>query len=303
MRRDTTTADSLDLLLDAISNAFGVILLIALLVSMQLQIVSSKEMQTLRQLQEDPDRLKVAELKKEIQDLLGTIQLLDALRSAQKNSEKILEDVGSAEDASELAKLKKQLGGLLKTQTALENERKSLQEQAKFEQLSREARKTEVATRQSQLKELRKEIASDRRRRTRESSPPAIRSVGTMELTVLLRYGRLYKMYEGSGASYEPINFDDMVVVNESWLSTRITPNPAAGTPVDDEVSADQWVHRQLRKSPPENFHVGLIAWDDSFQFYPEVRSALRKRGYRLRILPAEAGMIYLNQGGRQEAQ
>ena len=80
-------------------------------------------------------------------------------------------------------------------------------------------------------------------------------------------------------------------------------PNPAAGAIVSSLDSAVQWSRRRLAAVSPNRYHIAILVWDDSLRTFPIVRDALRARGFRIRLLPANNQSSFTNIGGASEAQ
>lgn len=279
---------SLELLLDTISNAFGGILFIAILVSILIRLTSPS-----------PDDDQVAEpahdalvvLETELQDALARLDILsqaseEKSRTAGKLEEKgvqqILQDVQELrnEELDQQKAVAHQIKEIASSQRKLED---TLRESATLSTALAQVR-NDVANRKDSLEE---ELA----KRSKASKLPTPSLAITREFVLVVRYGRIFQpyRYEDSSRSRK-LNLEDFVVIKDPGDHLTVTPRVGRGLPISDDEVFVRNLAEVMQSKSPRDWHIALGVWDDSFGEFLSLKAAIVKLGYKYRIIPAEVG-------------
>jgi hypothetical protein len=289
MRRRDNDSDqsSLELLLDTISNTFGGVLFMAILIAILLQM-SGKPSGS----QEEQPEIPQAEL-------IALKQQLDAAIAERAALQEALKTQAATRDELRQEDLQPQV----ETLAALRAERDELQAK-KLEQLAAISQSQvkvnelseQISALDEQLAKARREAAAARaalkseiESRTRATTLPKTRRSAKRELALIARYGRLYFIYNYSGPWSRTLNLEHMVVVDEDGSSRTLTPKPYAGLPLKDD-GFKQELARRLKQHPARDWYVAAAVWSDSFAEFAHLRAALVELGHEYRLLLMRPG-------------
>lgn len=294
-RRTHTTSDSLDLLLDAVTNAFGGILFLAILIVLLVNRQSGRT-------QPAPTLSSAASIARESRanDLQSQIELL---KSTIHEQEKTLNDL-TANDASfekvielqhsvsELEVLKEEF---FRKNHALSEEAEDLTQEEKQLQL-------EILANEKQRASLEEELAKLKLPQIRTAKTPRLKRTSKQEFPFILRYGKLYVPYlVDSDTAARSFNRDDFILVDDGINVTRITPKPYRGIPLNDAVEIADKLKKMLEDLDERQFYIAIAAWSDSFVEFNQLRNTIVLLGFEYRIVPVEVGG-FIQEGAVDEA-
>jgi regulator of replication initiation timing len=170
-----------------------------------------------------------------------------------------------ADNSLEAANLQKDIDGSRKERTHLTSETSRLVDELK------------------RAKQLAKDAASQSERVLK---PARGRSTSKMESAIILRYDRVYRIYEqGSSPFRRSFNKEDLVVIDERGGKPIVSPRPYRGLPVDDSSDFANRLRSLLSEFPSRDYYFAIAVWDDSFDSFHLVRDALANAGYEYRLL------------------
>lgn len=272
--------DALDLLLDTVSNVFGGVMFLTLLAALMILSRGAPSVQP-ESIPEPPanghpptdDRILQIELR----------QLAEAIATEQT----VLANLPG--DPNDLPKLKE----IKAVRTLLDEATKVAgRSQKEFDTASKQATRqrieqAESRTRRDQLAEKlavrRDELDRAEKIGQRSIAFRPLRLANSTETVLVLRYGRVYRLQ--NSPNKRSFNGDDFFVIQTERSKTRITPKPHRGTPVTT-AAMDALAERIRRSYPPNQYHVTIAVWDDSFGQFNTVCDALQSVGYRYRTIP-----------------
>lgn len=287
-RSDSEQEDSLDLMLDTVSNVFGGVMFLTLLAALLIMSKGSE------QLAETEVEAPVVDVVTNARLISSEIRQAAAAIEAQKKMIDRLDPEGNVSEQTDRLNSLRQTIGLARRQvrragTSVESREQELKEeqeaQADLEEQIKEL-EVEVAAKSQEVNQIRAE--SQRTVKFR----PLSRS-GTAETVVILRYGRWYLLYEGAFGGR--LNRNDFFVLGKQNDVTSVTPKPHRGQRVTDE-SLVKLVEKLKLGYPVRKFHVTIAVWDDSFEEFNPLKDALSKAGYRYRTLTCDGSSRLSNQ-------
>lgn len=283
---------SLELLLDTITNAFGGILFLAILIVVLLRLnpsrtkgdpqpATSRARETLaaaeEQLTAAMEELEsleaIAKTQQEIAaterpDLIQRFQDLQSLRESRNAA-----IAQRAESVQALAQSQKEINELL--------EKSSRLDQQLFEAHERRDR-------------ARSSHDAERHKRTRSANLPNPRATDKINIPVVVRYGRMYFPYRPETLPLgREIDTDEMFVREEDADDITVTPKPYAGLALKDVEAAVQSIRRRLAQNSSARFYIAVGVWPDSYREFSILKQALVATGYEYRLIPlGEGGML-----------
>ncbi|WP_428386424.1 hypothetical protein [Mucisphaera sp.] len=254
--------------LDAISNVFGGIVLIALTVIILLQFssvepteLSSAGSQTTSQLTEEIQSLEVLLVQMEPRDSL--IHRQYAL---------LLTEV-------ELAEVE-----LTELQRSLERRQAAVRE-ARADLDSAEARMSQLAQQLQEAEEREKTIdpvEPDRRRVGR------FRPTDKREIPIMLRAGRMVEVLALPGGGGQPVaNTRDLEI---DAVANRASPKRGAGLLIGQGDSADRRLVQWLAGRDPSREYLSVAVWPDAFPEAIRMRGHAMDMGFEFSFTPIEEG-------------
>lgn len=320
MRRRSRSRDSsLELLLDTITNTFGGILFIAILVSLMLQTTSRQILQEAAGHEPMPP-LEQARLEIRIDELRGEAEAfgkriaaaaqdrraggdtapLQEFEAATAALQAALDDRAKA--AAGILELQRQAAEYREKLATLEQQRASADTRFAAAERQLTAARTEAAALAAAVLAL-EQVAAAVVERT--VSLPNLRPSAKDEVGLYLRFDRLFQMHAWQDGRRMGPNADQFVIVpieGEDGVRQVARPKPTAGLPVTAGTVRDA-LPQLLRPFPPGRFVVSLIVFDDSFDVFQLVKGAIVDAGYEYRPIPLQAGQSVVDFGGVGEAQ
>ncbi len=280
-RRNTFDNGSLDLLLDTITNAFGGILLIAILVVALLQTRSRKGELTDAAPVSNTTELatKLQELEEEISPLNLEVKAMDAISTklADPDLRSTLSTLGvEKQQRDELATEKaKLLQSIADTQTQLS----AIDEQDKSLTAS-------IESESETLEGIRKGLEEERAKRKINSPFPEEKAASNRHYAVTMKYGRWYVERSSAGAP----NLDDFAVLDSSGEYLTITPKPYRGIVVIEDGKLATEIVNQLKEKSPREVHIDISIWDDSYEAFQVLREHLVENKFEYRLIVVTDG-------------
>lgn len=286
-RSSSDENDSLDLLLDTVSNVFGGVMFLTLLAAL---LIMTRGTETVI----EPE-IDMPVINPETEARLIAIEMRQAasvIDAQQKMLARLDPNGEIAEKADRLEALRQTINvarrQVRRTGSAVEDRQQELEDQqakqSDLEQQIEELREA-VAEKSKDVNKIRAESE-----RTVLFRPLSRTSSG--EAVVLLRYGRWYLLYEGQ---HGRLNRDDFFVLESGGEYDSVTPKPHRGHRVSPQ-SLDELVKHLKLKFPARQFHITVAVWDDSFADFNPLKDALTAGGYRYRTLTCDNTSTLSNQ-------
>lgn len=314
MRSRRQDDGSLELLLDTITNTFGGVLFLAILVALLLRTTS-------------PQNGRVAETGEpltavEVARLEGRIKVLEATIEATRRRVALSGPASATADPVPLVELADLVARL---QSALSERAESLTQTAFLQQEAEVARTRldkieaefasaaeDLASAEARCDAAREEAAELSRAALQLDRPPGaavieqtvglprIHSTTKTEVALYVRFGRLFMMHRWERGQRSGPNTDQFVVVSGSLQVAR--PKPTSGYPI--EVAAiDKQVVSLLGQFSPQRHYMTCVVFEDSFDVFQVLKAALVRQGFEYRLIPRRPGEPVYDHGGSGEAQ
>lgn len=287
---------SLELLLDTITNTFGGIVFLALLVVVLLQLTSDR-MSTAPPKPETADRLITLE-----KDMIIATAKRDVLLRTLAIQAQLLDQLSTESSRQDLARLQQARArvhelesvGLDLAQSVVGNQNEINGLAARMDDLNRRLR-----IRKADIENADRELQAEIRSRTTTARLPLMHETAKAEVAIVIRYGRAYFVhrYDAQLSSRE-VNTDDMVVIEDADEDVVATPKPYAGIPIADSDTLRKEMQMALERYPPGLVYLAIAVWEDSFNHFIRFKNVLVEMGYEYRVIPVEVGGIVSESSG-----
>lgn len=311
---------SLELLLDTITNTFGGILFIAILLSLLLRSSSSTSSDT------EPEgppitAVEQAELETRVADLQQEAELLRRRISSASTpergelDERLLGQLTAA--AAEVERAVAQRAEALRNTVELQREAASAEaevesieeDQKAAEQILAEAESRIAAAREEAAELAEAALAIDRPLGETDIeqtvSLPSLRPSFKNSVGLYIRFGKVFVMHQWRNGERQGPNTDQFVIVDlpaGGGVEQVARPRPATGTPITAQTIVAE-MRRLLQGFPPGSFVITVVVFEDSFDVFQLLKSAIVQLGYEYRPIPLQPGDSVVDFGGRGEAQ
>lgn len=274
---------SFELLLDTITNAFGGILFIAILVVILLQLSGKRE---LAKPTTELDEVAHSRMERQIAQLAGR---REELRRALELQGRIIQDFAPDDSRDVLEQLNKsrvqreematQRDKLLND---VQNERlqigKVVKESSLLDQELANANRDLAGLKSTQQREIES--------RTRTANMPMARGTSKSEALVIARYGRLYVPFlTVPDRISRQTNSADMAAIREDDSEVAFTPKPYAGLPLASMNSLRSELARRLSAYDANRYYLCVAIWNDSFETFEPLKETLIALGYEYRLI------------------
>ena len=319
-RRRRADDSSLELLLDTITNTFGGILFIAILLSLLLQSSSQTAREAASQV-EPMSAVEQAQLESRVADLQQDVEnLRRRVAAAPQPGDSQAEDseLGklSAAAAAVEAAVAKSTESIRNT---LESQREAATATEQFEMLEQDRKsvKEQLAEAEHRLAAAQEEAARlaeaalqiDRPQGPTEIqqtvSLPSLRPSLKTEVSLYVRFDKIFMMHLWKNGVRLGPNTDQFVIAptpSEDGVRQVARPKPATGKDVNAATITED-LRRMLQLFPPNRFVVSVIVFEDSFDVFQLIKASIVRNGYEYRPIPLSPGQSVVDSGGRGEAQ
>jgi hypothetical protein len=319
-RRRRADDSSLELLLDTITNTFGGILFIAILLSLLLK--SSARTASEAVSRSDPlSAVEQAELESRLADLQQDAERLQRRMAAapqpgdSQADESVLGKLSAAAAAVEAAVADRAEA----VRNTLDSQREAATAMDQFEMFEQDRKsvKERLAEAEHLLAAAREEAAMLAKAALQIDRPPGsteieqtvglpkLRASNKSEVGLYVRFDRIFMMHAWKNGERLGPNTEQFVIVPlpaGDGVRQVARPKPAAGMPVNaSSVAAD--IRRLLQAFPPQQFVVSMVVFEDSFDVFQLIKAAIVQSGYEYRPIALRPGESVVDAGGRGEAQ
>lgn len=289
-RKHESVEGSLDLLLDTITNTFGSVLFITMLVAILLRTagISDGNQDPISKTEQASAEAQISELTADIERLRATLASLppadptlariDAEIAAvlQETARMLAEDAAvSAQTVADQERAAQLTKRLAEVRDKLDHLRPLAKEQAERREVA-EKRAAELA---------KAAIALDRpvdpTRITQTARLPELAASKKEQFGIYMRYGRVYVMHEwGAAGERRGPNTRHFVITSRPDGGQSAQARPDAGF-IADGATATKTIRDVLRNHPSDEWVVAVIVHEDSFAQFQTVKTALVDLGYQ----------------------
>lgn len=286
-RRSSIAADSLDLLLDTITNTFGGILLLALLLVLLVRNVNEPTDQAAKASEKTPAEQK-ADLQMQFDQLVTQRDILQQSLAAQS-----LFNSGSADD-TQSQQLMQQLSQLLKAVGAIRAEQ--VAQNSQLDQLkSQSATQADLMAKltadsgrlQDEVQAADAELKKEQLRRTQTMDLPKEEVTSKRMAVAVVKGNQLFLVQENPGLNrfqfnskhFKKSNMASAQVVLSDGTCLEVRPENGAAMKANELSS-------ELSNVDPNDFFLTIAIANDSFGSFAELRSTCVNLGLEYRIIP-----------------
>ena len=287
-RNSADEEDSLDLLLDTVSNVFGGVMFLTLLAAL---LILTRGAQEVTEPEVVPPEVTV-----DTENRLAQIEMRQAATAIEAQRaliSRIDPDGAMTAKSEQLASIKETIRmakrQVRRTGASVADRQQELEDQ----QAKQSDLEEQIQELQERLAEKSKAVEKSRADSERTVRFRPLSRSGSIEAVVLLRYGRWYMLHNAPYGGN--INRSDFYILQSRGRVTSITPKPHRGHPVTPQSLGDLTKHLK-RSFPARKFHVTIAVWDDSFAEFNSVKDALKAAGYRYRTLTCDSSSRLSNQ-------
>lgn len=282
MKRRHTPTDGLDLLLDAVTNTFGGVLFVAVLVTILIRARGPSE-----------QRSRVSPTNDQLETLTAIRESeLETLKAAWRQQERNI-DVLAGEltgaavaDILELQRRRDEL--LAENREASQRVLEARKSMAAIVTQSEDAAR--LANQIERERDRLRELANRTEEASRNAQVPTLRKSTKLEFPLILRYGRVYAPYEPDALTARGgRTLDDFFLLGNDADFVKSTPKPYRGIDLRDPrhvVAIASLLNRLDRR----RVHVSIAVWDDSFREFGSLRDALVESDFEYRLMPVVSG-------------
>ena len=302
MRRGSEISEAsgaFELFLDTITNTFGGVVFISLLVCILLQIRGETD----RAMSEE-DIARARALEVELKAVRGEIVRLEGLEHRMQGQ---IETTSDRVDSD----LARDYDALLKEKHALEATIARLNTETPLEDKATAELERTLAELKSEQDSLSKHVAGleAELKRTEQSKThrirlPQYRVTAKQQVPLVVFRQRMYwpTLYDNKG---NPIarNSQDFTISEELAGDTVVIPKPGRGTPVDNTEAFRVELRRRLAQFDKHSTYIHLVVWPDSYPQAEIVRDAVISIdfGYGLMLMESGALLTFSTHGERGE--
>lgn len=324
MARRKPVEDSLDLLLDTITNTFGSILFLTMLVALLLRTTGRSTQADAEQADATTARplsMEEVESHKARADALNAeIEILTrALQAAPPDDPEHARIHAAVVAAMSATRQRLDEDAALTAETAADQSRIA-EANSRSQQLEAEltAARHEAAEQAERKQQAEQEAAELARSAVELDQPdeasgtvkttvfPVLEPVlpgGRRQLGLYMRYGRLYVMHRwGPNGERLGPNPEHFVITTRPDGTQSARARPEAGILLSDP-GARRALADVLSPFPPAGWFIALVVHDDSFAQFQLVKQMAIESGYQYQPIPAKAGQRISDSGGDAMAQ
>lgn len=282
---------SLDLLLDTITNAFGGILFLSILIVLLLRMTSEATPE-IEPTADAPSQAEVVRLQAELANAASQLTQLQATTDLQAGLEATLADDTTRELHAQNQQRKTQRDAALARRLNAAQQLAQTQQRNNRTRDSLAALATDLQQSEKELAHAQAELAKETEARTRSASLPQARETHKGEVAMVVRYGRAYVLFRyDSHGQRIGFNTTDFLLLG-SGLDGRakLTPKPYAGIALDNAARLQDALRSQLSAVPAHERYLAFSVWEDSFEEFATLKKCAIDLGYEYRVLAIRDG-------------
>lgn len=279
-RRKTSSTSSLDLFLDAISNMFGGIILLAILLAL---VVQSRS--------QEPELVSKPGVTMSIQEASNIMEKLDRLEGQHlqlRDAVLILRQMEPKIQQSEISALQTEL--FRRQEVISESVRQQIElsrqltEQSAFTANLRQ----EIAEVKQQLTNTQAALESEQlaldealEEQAEILKLPQVETVAKSNVIILMRYGKAYATYREDGVTPNSVH----ATVTHLGSFTKFTPNSEAGWDLNDTAEIVE-LEEYLDQYSAEFTVLSVAVWPDSFKDFSQLQQIALEKGFQYQLWP-----------------
>lgn len=303
-RTKKTTSDSFELLLDTVTNTFGGILFLAILVALILQRTSpspqssettSKELEPFSEVDFAETEVRITALTDRIAALRLELKNVPRRKNTQQDGEitKLAGELRALDEEVAQAVVDKahaevSVAQLQKETAKINNEAMSLKERKKNVELTNKLVSDQLAAEEETANQL--AMAVSEAREHLEPKPleqtvtlPVLKKTSKRPFTFYVRYGKLFI----------PFNEPEFTLNTNHFVAVGRPPvafcRPERGIPLH-QSDVGRIVSRELSGFSTSANYIQILVFEDSFEHFQAIKNTLVRLSYKYAVFPHTAG-------------
>ena len=273
-RRKRNTSSSLELLLDTMTNAFGGVLFLAILISIQLRDRTAEPV-----IEQPTFETEINQLKSKIRIKESKLETAIARKTLSEELGKQFHDEDSFKLQAVLDDLKTRAQ---ESRSQVENSSAEINAISKLQSESAERIRRvsdELESMDKKLRESTNELELEKGKRTLAGRLPKRRRSSKLPINIGLKNGRFYE-FEKNG-TYNEDDFD----IQSSTFGKSLLPKSNGGKPLG-QISANYAdMIRESVGADNRRYFVTIVVWEDTFDHFQDVKQAIIDAGFEYRLL------------------
>ena len=299
------SAESLELLLDTVTNTFGGILFLALLVAILLQNTSpspsvddsnENQVEPLSNTAHAEMDVRVNALRDQITKLQDQLNNLESKIPPASDSEtqELVERVKAvrssiigalvdkAQSELDVAKLQKEISEIKDELKKLEKKKQQVEEDNQSTASNLAAEEDESGKLDESIESLIK--TNKQKSLVQNTKMPVLRKDSLKNFSLYVRYKKLFIPFDQGD---KVLNTDHFFAVGDPPVGY---PRPEKGISLDD-VNIETTVSKILSRFPASSYKIYIIVYSDSYEFFQPIKSVVDALGYRYKPVGKQPGM------------
>ncbi len=299
-RRSPIANDSMDLLLDTITNTFGGILLLALLLVLLIRQTSDPKISP-----QATSPARIQQIEARLQELSAVRESLQQSIAAQQITTQLTADKVSEELIAQLSTTAKELGRAKAVEAEQAAQANQMQRELDEHAAQMSQMQAELSKLLSELSHAEDVVKQEQAARTRTMDLPREEETYKPTFVVVVKNNQLHLLRDESGpaafnvnaAHFEKCSPSEADVVLSSGDGFRVRSNSGVTMETAELIAA-------LSKIDASDYFLTIVIAPDSFEKFTNLRAACVQLGLEHRILPVDDFPVYETRGAaRQSAQ
>ncbi len=288
-RRQNQSDDSLELLLDTITNAFGGIVFLALLIVL---IAGQSKSSTNNESSSQKDRAEYEAARQGMTKIVHELETAKQSLAIAKANRADLSSEDFENNLNELAMAQKENTKLLKLQLDIEKSiKKTKEERAKLDELmANDALK--VKEKENEVKRKRAELEKEIQQRTVKSDLPKERATRKKQAVLMVKNGEMFVLHADRNVRSLKINENHLTKCSDSdadiILSGRGSWKTMSGRGIS--LSNENEIRDEISKHDRSRLYAAIVIWEDSFGYFDLIRRTCVDHNLEYRLIPLPKG-------------
>ena len=284
-RRTLAPKDSLDLLLDTMCNAFGGIVLMAILIALLIQDGGPGKVPA------PPARREAAEAARKARELTALEMEIESLEEKREANRELIDLVRRRNELEAAAVERRASGNLSNTQLNKRLGDLLGEKSAALDQLGRASAsvatvKAELVDRQAELGRIKGGLEDFVASRVAETRPPELRDSSGSQFNLIFRFGEIFHVQEivpGTGGVIDGLTKNTDTI---TWQGSETSPVRGGGTVLARDRGKLREMLAMIRRHneakadfPSERFYLTSFVYGDSFHLIDPFRALVDEVG------------------------
>ena len=278
-RRKGAVADSLDLFLDTICNAFGGLLFLAILLTLLVQMRSSDDSGSAREVVSEVElerlALEISTAERRREELNAHVSKLSQLAGEMKGSP-------LQKQASNIEELQKKLEPLLSQIQSESQQVESMLREIRELQEQMAKLEVELPLAREALAQAKQNLSESLTSRQETVEAPVERVTLKSPICLLVRYNRVYLVFRDD--LNQALNLEH-VEDKSSQKGIVVQPKPGSGWDLTSSAGLER-VRELFAKASPLDRFCSIGVWPDSYGDFEKIKKVMIEGGFNYQLIP-----------------